>query len=91
MEDWHRFPPKLIEQEKFIINIKSKLRIASHMADSLSHFQMQIPSVDQIKQEAANSTVTPICPKNSITAALNARGNLFLGTNDGKIFFEHDF
>jgi WD40 repeat protein len=91
VEDWHRNPPKLIEQEKFIINIKQKHRMATRIAGSLEHLQVHIPSVDQIKREAAVPATTLISPKNSITAALNARGSLFLGANDGQLFYEHDF
>lgn len=86
-EDWHRAPPKLIDQERFIINIKQKHKIASHIADSLQHLQVQIPSIEQLKRDAAATVVTSICPKMSITAALNARGSLFLGAMDGRLFY----
>ena len=65
--------------------------MASHIAASLQHLQVHIPSIEQLKQDAAVTTVTPICPKNSITAAINARGSLFLGAMDGRLFYEHDF
>jgi len=87
VEEWQRCPPKLIEQEKFIVNIKQKHRIASRIAGSLKHLQVHIPSIDQIRREAAAQAVTPISPKNSITAAINARGSLFLGAIDGQLFY----
>jgi WD40 repeat protein len=53
--------------------------------------QVHIPSIEQLKRDVAVTTVTTICPKTSITAALNARGSLFLGAMDGQLFYEHDF
>lgn len=52
---------------------------------------MHIPSIDQVKRQAALPSSAPICPKSSITAALNARGSLFLGAVDGQLFFEQEF
>jgi WD40 repeat protein len=91
VEDWHITPPKLIDQEKFIINIKQKHQIASLIAGSLKDLQIRIPSIDQIRKEAFVPRSIAISPKNSLTASINARGTLFLGANDGQLFYEHDF
>jgi hypothetical protein len=50
VEEWQRCPPKLIEQEKFIINIKHKHRVASRIAATLHTLQVHIPSIDQVRK-----------------------------------------
>lgn len=50
MEDWHSNPPKLIDQERYIVNIKQKHHAATLIAGSLKDLQIRIPSIAQIKK-----------------------------------------
>lgn len=50
VEDWHSSPPKLIDQERYIVNIKQKHQAATLIAASLKDLQIRIPSIAQLKK-----------------------------------------
>lgn len=89
IHDWLKHPPRFIDQQRYISNIKQKQRTAAIITDSLEQFQITIPNLAQIKQRASESRQISISPKNNITSATTIRGSLYVGDNNGDLFFEN--